>query len=193
MTLFKYITRQDAYFKLNSGNSGETSLNLSNDILNLICSNIGFIAKGQKTKITFRIFKDDFIKAICFIVTKLPLYKSTSNASKRVDYSFSLFLQMFGSVVNFFGENDSTDYSVTLSYRTDGRVYLNELEVDGFNIRNFLVEGNSALSFEIESGILVLRLISDISNYNQKSTIKFQSIEGTSFFAAEPSTPFNKK
>ena len=36
MEKIKYVHRQDSGFKLSAGNSGETSLNLSNEIFDLI-------------------------------------------------------------------------------------------------------------------------------------------------------------
>jgi hypothetical protein len=65
MAITKFIKRQDSAFKLSEGNSGESSLNLSNEIFELLCPES--IEAGKEKEITFKIFKDDFIKAICFI------------------------------------------------------------------------------------------------------------------------------
>lgn len=53
----KVIKKQDAYFKLKPAKSGETSLNISNDIA-------GYLG-GKEGYVKFRIFRTDFILAFC--------------------------------------------------------------------------------------------------------------------------------
>ena len=83
MKKIKFIKRQDSGFKLSYGNSGETSLNLSNEIFDFISK--GALSPGEERNVTFRIFKEDCIKAMSFVIMKLPLYKSSSNYSNKVD------------------------------------------------------------------------------------------------------------
>ena len=89
MAITKYIKRQDCGFKLSPGNSGESSINLPNELFDLICPES--LNPGEEKKITFKIFKDDYIKAICFIISKLPLYRSSSNSSTKIDYDYAVF------------------------------------------------------------------------------------------------------
>lgn len=163
MEKIKYVHRQDSGFKLSAGNSGETSLNLSNEIFDLITK--GSMKLGEERNVTFKLYKEDCIKAVCFIILKLPLYQSSSNASTKVVDNLIVFQNLIGKINYFFGENEIVDYTVNLYYRTDGRIYLNRLKVDGFSIRDVLVENNSALLFKEESnGKIALRILSDIKD-----------------------------
>lgn len=163
-TLNKYPQRQDCFYKLSSGNSGETSINLSKEIFYFIKPED--MNSGETRDVTFRIYKDDYIKALCFIINKLPLYKTTSKQSEKVNFSLDLFSSILNKINNFFGDNESKLYNVKLLCRNDNRYYLNDLNNNDFNIRNFLVENNSKLSFlkgEDDENI-ILRLFSDIED-----------------------------
>ncbi len=161
MELIKYVHRQDSGFKLNAGNSGETGLNLSNEIFNLIDK--GKMSLGEERDVTFRLYKEDCIKAICFIILKLPLYQSSSNYSNKVDDSMSVFKMLIDKVNGLFGNSDSIDYTVNLYYRLDGRIYLNRLKVKGFSVRDVLVENNSAILFKEENdGSIAMRILSNV-------------------------------
>jgi len=163
MKKIKYIKRQDSGFKLSSGNSGETSLNLSNEIFDFISK--GNLRQGEEKDITFRIYKEDCIKAMSFIIMKLPLYKSSSKYSDKVENSLETFGELYSSISTFFGNNKKVEYRVNLFYRTDGRIYLKGLRVNGFSIRDYLVENYSALLFDDEEGdVLNLRILSDIED-----------------------------
>jgi len=63
------------------------------------------------------------------------------------------------SIVNFFGEERSKVYTVTMYRRKDGRIYLKNLKQKGFTIRDYLVEFSSALDFEMGEDCFELRLI----------------------------------
>ena len=173
MKILKYVHRQDSGFKLTAGKSGETGLNLSNEIFSLIDK--GKMSLGEERDVTFIIHKEDYIKALCFIVLKLPLYQSSSKDYQEIkDFNETLKL-LFERVNNFFGVEDTVEYTVNLYYRTDGRIYLNNLRINKFSIRDFLVENNSIISFEENSdGSLTLRVISGITE-----DLTEESTEGT--------------
>lgn len=163
MKKIKYIKRQDSGFKLSSGNSGETSLNLSNEIFDFISK--GNLRQGDEKDITFRIYKEDCIKAMSFIIMKLPLYKSSSKDSDKVEDYLETFGELYSRISTFFGNNKKVEYKVNLFYRKDGRVYLKGLRVDGFSIRDYLVENYSALQFDDEEDdVLNLRILSDVED-----------------------------
>ena len=174
----KFIKRQDSGFKLSYGNSGETSLNLSNEIFDFISQ--GTLSPGEERDITFRIYKEDCIKAMSFVIMKLPLYKSSSNYSNKVDNSLAIFGELYSKIESFFGTNKDREYKVSLFYRADGRIYLKGLRVDGFSIRDYLVENYSALQFDNEGdGLLNLRILSDIEDngeFEDEETIDFEEI-----------------
>ena len=159
MKILKYVHRQDSGFKLTAGKSGETGLNLSNEIFSLIDK--GKMSLGEERDVTFIIHKEDYIKALCLIVLKLPLYQSSSKDSQVItDFNETLKL-LLDRVNSFFGIKETVEYTVNLYYRTDGRIYLNNLRINKFSIRDFLVENNSIISFEENvDGSLTLRVLS---------------------------------
>ena len=168
MKKLKFIKRQDSGFKLSSGNSGETSLNLSNEIFDFISQ--GALSPGEERDITFRIYKEDCIKAMSFIIMKLPLYKSSSNYSNRIDNSLSTFSELYSKIESYFGNYESSEYSVKLFYRADGRIYLKGLRVNDFSVRDYLVENYSAIQFDDEGRDLFnLRILSDIEDNGEIS------------------------
>ena len=163
MKKIKYIKRQDSGFKLTSGNSGETSLNLSNEIFDFISR--GSLRLGEEKTISFRIYKEDYVKAMSFVIMKLPLYKTSSNSSYRVGNHLEIFNELYSKINTFFSKNQNAEYRVSLFYRTDGRIYLKGLRVNGFSIRDYLVESYSAIQFDDEGGdTLNLRILSDIED-----------------------------
>ena len=162
MKKIKFIKRQDSGFKLSYGNSGETSLNLSNEIFDFISK--GVLTPGEEKEVTFRIYKEDCIKAMSFVIMKLPLYKSSSNYCNKVDNYLEIFGELYSKIDSFFGVNKDAEYKVSLFYRPDGRIYIKGLRVNGFSIRDYLVENYSALQFDDEGDdLLNLRVLSDIT------------------------------
>ena len=141
--IIKCPKRQDCHYKLTPGTSNETSINIPIEVYNYIRPTDVPIDKD--VDISFNIYKDDYIKALCFIVNRLPLYKTGSARSTEVTYSTDLFTSYYKSILNFFGENASAIYHVKLLNRGDGRIYLKELNDNGFNLRRYLVESNSVL------------------------------------------------
>ena len=158
-TFVKYPQRQDCHFKLSSGNSGETSINLSTEIAIFLNGGRG-MTQGEESSVSFIIYKEDFIKAVCHIFEKLPLYKTSSTSSTKVEFSNSLFLNYTESINYFFGNEESKIYTITLSAVSAPRYYLKNLNYNGFNIRKFLVENNSTLQFSKSEEGFVLRLLS---------------------------------
>lgn len=159
MEIIKYPKRQDCQYKLTSGSSNETSINLSSDILKLIYSE--GIKRGESKMVTFKLFRDDYIKALCYIVGKLPLY-GRERGNSVVCYSYDFFQKELKKITDFFTESYA-DYTVSILYKEDGRVYLRDLTYNGFNIRNYIVE-NSTTMFFINSVDLQIRLkLGDLS------------------------------
>lgn len=151
--IVKCPKRQDCHFKLTPGSSNETSINISNEVLRFICPNA---KAGETTSITFRLYKEDFIKALCFIMTRLPLFTTNSRSSNRIDYSNDFFDTELSKINSFF-QNDIEDYIVSLYHREDGRIYLKDLTYRHFNIRKFLVEDKTSMHF-IVGGNIDLRM-----------------------------------
>lgn len=158
MEIIKYPKRQDCHYKLTPGSSNETSINLSYDIFYFLCPD--GLSKGETRKLTFKIYRDDYIKALCYITCHLPYYITRSSNSTQVTYSYDLFAAELYSINSFFN-GPVADYTVTLYYRNDGRIYLKDLGVNGFNIRKFLVEDKSMLTFSMEEKPVLRLSLSD--------------------------------
>lgn len=126
--IVKCPKRQDCHYKLTPGSSNETSINISNEVLRVICPTV---KPGSTTPITFRLYKEDFIKALCYIVTRLPLFTTNSRNNCRVDYTNEFFNSELSRINSFF-QNDVEDYLVSLYYREDGRIYLKDLTYHHF-------------------------------------------------------------
>ena len=162
-TFVKYPQRQDCDLKLSAGNSGETSINLSTDIA-IFLNDGRVLSKGDEKNVIFKIYKEDFIKAACHIVDKLPLYRSSSTNSTKIDFTNEFFLNLIKSIESFFGEKDYNYYEVTLSAISAPRYYLKNLKVNSFNIRKYIVENNSTMTFSKDSDGFVIRLTSEEVN-----------------------------
>ena len=61
MAKYKLIKRQDAGLKITAGNSGETSINLSNEIADFLCGES--LGHGVSLDVSFILYKEDFMKA----------------------------------------------------------------------------------------------------------------------------------
>ena len=143
MEIIKYPKRQDCCYKLSAGASNETSINLSHEILKVICPN--GVKRGTTQSVTFKLFRDDYIKALCYIVGKLPLY-GRGRGSNVTRYSYDFFQKELKKITDFFTDSYA-DYTVSVLYREDGRIYLKDLTYRGFNIRSFIVEDCTTLYF----------------------------------------------
>ena len=167
--IVKCPKRQDCHYKLTAGSSNETSINLSYDILCLLFPQ--GIMKGETRSITFKVYRDDFIKALCYITQHLPYYTTRSSNSYLVEYTYDSFAHELYTINSFFN-GPVADYTVTIYYRNDGRIYLKDLSVGGFNIRRFLVEDRATLTFLIDDKPTIRLKLSDNpdkDNENDKS------------------------
>ena len=54
---------------------------------------------------------------------------------------------LWAEILKFFGNNEQVEYEVYHFKRDDNRYYLNQLSVNGFNLRHFLIEAHSVLRF----------------------------------------------
>ena len=181
----KRIHSQDAHYKLSPKNSGETSLNLSNEILQLIAPTL---TKGSETPISFTLYRADYLKALGAIVNCSPLYITSSSSSTVVSSDPNVFIKDFQAICSFFGPNEKKTYSVNLIYRNDGRIYLNALEDKSskFNLRHFLLEERSVLEFYKDDNSVTIRLKldsfeDDVSSQEDVTELIFSEKNLTSF------------
>lgn len=161
MTIVKYIKRQDSAWKQFAGCSGETSINLSNEVFDFL--SLGMVDAGEECGVTFRIFKDDYVDAVTFIKSQLPLYRSSSKSSDIVCLHDPTIANLENAIEVFFGREKYIDYTVVLYCRKDRRIYLKGLRQNGFSIRDYLVEMSSALVFTDSIDGYILRVESGVS------------------------------
>ena len=158
MEVIKYPKRQDCHYKLTKGSSNESSINLSADIFEFLLPE--GIKKGESKSITFKVYRDDYIKALCYIVKHLPLFETRSTGANQIDFSYDFFAAELYSITNFFS-GPVANYTATLFFREDGRIYLKDLNNNGFNIRRFLVEDRTAMYFSHEEKPVIRLFLSD--------------------------------
>lgn len=151
----KIPTSQDCYYKWAPKKSGETSINLSTDIVHYIAPGLN---PGDDRRVEFTLYREDFVKAIGYIINVFPLYTSTSQSSTRVEFSQQNVELLQQKVNSFFTVNEKANYIVNLKYREDGRAYLNDLSYHGFNIREFLVEYFTKIVFDTKGTATDIRL-----------------------------------
>lgn len=142
----KIVHSQDADLKRVPKKSGETSINLSREIAEFIYPNL--TDDILETPVSFLLHKDDFLKGIAFVMSNLPLYRSSSKDYEKVEFSEEEFKDLLSQVDGFFGGDKTRIYTVNLLLRRDGRIYLNGLKQGSFSLRNFLVQEFSLLVFE---------------------------------------------
>ena len=187
--IIKNIHSQDSLFKLTPKKSGESGINLSNELREMIAPDV---ARGENKSVTFKIHREDYIKAACNIMCLLPLYTTTSKDAKRIDYNEKLLSDRLNAINSLFKGNETADYTVNFYHREDGRIYLNKLSYDGFNIREFLVEDNSIMTFAKDGGTIVIRLKSEKITGDDIPHIKVDEISESqqSYLTAIRTKPF---
>ncbi len=184
MEATKKVKMQDSLLKLAPAKSGETSINISNDILSVICGTD--VNRPSIKEITFTVYKEDFVKGMCFILSHLPLYKSTSKGSKTVEFSMDFYNSYNSEIENFFGEQDKREYTCNLNLREDGRSYLNNLEYQNFSIRDFLVENSTQIIFgntDNEENYIRLTYMTSTNDDTQKTEKLLFSVKQHCTFA----------
>lgn len=151
--LSKIVTRQDANFKLSPSPSNETSINLSKEISALISDESG--------EVTFMLYKSDFIKALAALCTIPQIYLKKNQDPSSVN---DIFASLSNEIAAQFDKSETAPYTVYLFKRDDGRAYFNNLKQDnGFNLRAFLVEKYSTLTFiKNDKGTLSIRLSTSV-------------------------------
>lgn len=171
-TVSKLLKRQDCEWKIGPGPSGETSINLPQDFLQLLA---GDLEKGSQQKITLMIYRRDFEEAVERVVDHLPLYKTTSKSSEIIDTGSAAELaqSLKTEIDSFFGKDEEKEYHCVILHRNDSRIYLNSLKYQGFNIRDFLVENHSEIHFEKDADQIRMHIVFNEENKHNNMDIKY--------------------
>ena len=161
MSKIKYIKRQDCGLKTTVGKSGDSGVNLSKDIFNYI--NLSNLEQGNECDVEFTIFKNDYIVAVEFIKNIPTLYITDSKSYGKISSISNLVESLTSEIADFFGSSESKRYKCKLTFKKDGRIYLLGMKNDEFSIRDYLVEGLSAIQFVVKNELIELHTMSNIS------------------------------
>lgn len=168
----KIVKLQSSKYKIHSNGSNETSIFISHEDAESL--------KIRKSgPITFKIYKNDFIKGLGMLMalSDLPLYKKDV-----INFNIHDFQEYLVTIENFFGDSKKKDYEINFFINTSqaDRNYFNNLEDHGLNIRNFLVENHSFLSFILNGNEHELRFKTELNEIKDESTVdldKFNTVE----------------
>lgn len=129
---------------------------------------------GNNEDYLFKIYREDFARALVSILSSLPLY---SNKGGRIINHVSIFdeaSRMINSISRYFGDKEISEYSgFSLSQTSGNRRYLYGLDKNGFSIRNFLIADHSYITFlKEDDGSITLRFTTEsINTSNQTNSI----------------------
>lgn len=135
--LSKTVRRQDANYKFTRSSSKETSINLSNEISDYISI--------ESCEVTLILHKEDFVAAMENICKMSNLYYRIDETPSSPEHIKD---ELSHQIKSMFRLGETAHFKVNHYKRADGRNYLNRLKSDdGFNLRDFLVEEYSEISF----------------------------------------------
>ena len=185
-TIKKKVAKDSCNWAINGGKgSNETNLKISPDIARLFGVNPDTFS--GTTDVEFYIYKEDFVKSLCRIFSKMPLAKTKTG--KVFGFSQTLFFEDLTLIQDFFGQNAKTKKSAKLGKPTGHNFCLNFGSSDTFPIREFLLEKHSVLEFSKDGSDVVLHVTfsetvveSDESvdeNDKKKTQIIFYGAPGT--------------
>lgn len=153
MVAEKKLARQDADYAINKGNNNETSIKLTDEIRDLFLLSIPSEDKVKQT-VKFFIYKEDFLKSACNIMSSLPLYDKHRNL---VNFKEDLCNDLFSKINTYFGTESVKEYSAELVYNQSRNSCLQGFPKE-FNIRNYMVESWSTIRFEKKDDSIYMHL-----------------------------------
>ena len=160
MSKIKYIKRQDCGLKTTVGKSGDSGVNLSKEIFNYI--NLSGLEQGRECDINFSIYKKDYLDAVEFIKSQKTLYRTDSKSYEKIPSISELAQFLKAEADEFFGNGESHTYKCKLTFKNDGRIYLLGMKNDNFSVRDYLIEGLSAIRFDIVDETIELHTLTNI-------------------------------
>ena len=139
MEASKIASKQDCNYAINPGNSNETSVKLTGDMVELL----GVPDPDDKEyKVTLRIFREDLFKMLAYIVSNLPLLDKKGNL---LYFSEKFYEKKLSEIKSFFRNDNEVDYPVTL-LNNSKRIACIQGFPSGLNIRDFMVEDATVIS-----------------------------------------------
>lgn len=154
MYVEKRLARQDTDYAINPGNNNETSIKISDDICKIFIDNQNLEDK-TKISVNFFIYKSDFVKSACGILSSLPLLDKHGHT---IGFRMQLYNDLFSQIESFFGDEEKVSYNAELLYNKSRNSCL-----QGFNkilnIRAFTVESWSTIRFQKKNDGVHMHLI----------------------------------
>ena len=153
MAAEKRLARHDTDFAINPGNNNETSIKITREILELFYDVLP--SEKDRKDVTFFIYKEDFIKSACGIISSLPLLDKHGHP---VAFKYGFCNQLLSNINTFFGEEMVKSYNAELLFKPDRNSCLQRFD-PSFNIRNYTVESWTTISFSKKPDGIHMRLI----------------------------------
>ena len=182
MAAEKRLARQDTDFAINRGSNNETSIKITSEILGLFYDVLP--SETTRQNVTFYIYKEDFIKSACGIISSLPLL---DKHGKQVAFKYDLCNQLLYSINTFFGEDMVKPYTAELLYNTDRSSCLQGFS-SSFNIRNYTVESWTTISFSKKNNDIYMRLIFSKSKESPQDQAPSDSMSLQQIYYGAPGT-----
>ena len=149
----KQLARQDADFAINPGNNNETSIKITTDICCLFFEELP--SATTRKRVTFFIYKEDFFKSACGIISSLPLL---DKHGKPIAFKMEFCNQLLSRINDYFGTEAKKEYSAELLFNTDRNSCLQRFD-STFNIRSYTVEEWTTISFVPKTDGVHMRLL----------------------------------
>ena len=106
----KQLARQDTDFAINPGNNNETSIKITDEIRDMFLDSVPSEDKTKK-EASFFIYKEDFLKSACNIISSLPLLDKHGHP---ICFSINFCDGFISKINNYFGEENVKEYKAEL-------------------------------------------------------------------------------
>ena len=150
----KQLARQDTDFAINPGNNNETSIKITDEIRDMFLDSIPLEDK-VKMEVSFFIYKEDFLKSACNIISSLPLLDKHGHP---ISFSINFCDEYISKINKYFGDATVKEYTAELIYNKYRSSCLQGFCKD-FNLRSYMVEIWSTIRFNKKSDGVHMRLL----------------------------------
>lgn len=165
------IVGHSADLKISPTGSKDTGIFFPQDLVEFL---------GPNEDYSFKIYREDFAKAMVSIISSLPLYSNKGGHVINHVNVFNETSRLVNIISDYFGDNEIANYTgFSLTRTSGGRRYLYGLDKKGFSIRKFLIADHSTLIFIKEDDeSLSLRFTTENLNTISKTDEHFDNSIG---------------
>lgn len=179
----KQLARQDTDFAINPGNNNETSIKITDEIRDLFLDLVPSEDKVKK-EANFFIYKEDFLKSACNIISSLPLLDKHGHP---ICFSINFCDEFISKINNYFGEENVKEYKAELLYNQSRSSCLQGFSKD-FNIRSYMVEIWSTIRFYKKNDGVHMRLLFSKGNKADSNEEDCQNMAYQEIYYGAPGT-----